>query len=194
MVAHTPTFCLPCFEGTDSPCLNTGTVCDPSTLWCDLVNILEGEFNSIDELLGRTVTAIPMASVTGTRIVDQSFPGTVIWDTVEYDTDNMVNLDVNATIVTPQRSGVYMVFGYVRALNSPAPSDGLEVKMYVLSGSDNITHATPTISITTEDLYITGQKPFVWTEGVSQPFSMAVEVIEVPLVAARLSVWWVCDI
>jgi hypothetical protein len=194
VVAYSNKFCLPCFEPDDSPCVNTGTLCDPSTVWCDLVGIVDTQLGLIDSVLARTVETIPLASVTGTQ-VSETFPGVVIFDTVEYDTDNMVNLDVNANLITPTRSGIYMAFGYVEIPAQPTYADGAQQRLHILSGTDELIRVTPEVSVNDEaPFWISTQQPFQWTLGTSGPFSLSVEVLEVPLVRARLSVWWVADL
>lgn len=194
MVAYTSNLCIPCMEPNDPPCVNTGTLCEPSSVWCDIVGIIDTQLSLIDATLARTTTTIPMASVTGTQ-VSETFPGVVIFDSVEYDTDNMVNLDVNANLITPQRSGIYMAFGYVEVPEQPGYLDGTEQKLHILSGTNELIHATPNVSVNDEQpVWISAQRPFSWTLGVSGPFSLSVEVDEVPLVRARMSVWWVADL
>lgn len=196
MVAYSSTYCLPCLEGTDSPCLNTGTTCEPSTVWCDLVNLVEAQLLEVDSVLSRTFTAIPLALVTATNSLgDGSFPNQVIWDTVEYDTDGMVNLDVSPLTVTPRRSGVYMVFGYVESINPDVSFDGADHKVFIQNGSTVFTHSTPEVSaVPSEPIYSTTQQIYPWTLGVSAPFSLAFEVPEIPLFSARMTVYWVCDL
>lgn len=196
MVAYSSTYCLPCLEGTDSPCLNTGTTCDPSTVWCDLVNLVEAQLIGIDSVLSRTFTGIPLASVTATNTTgNEAFPTQVVWDTVEYDTDGMVNLDVSPLTVTPRRSGVYMTFGLINSINPTVTSEGFEHKVFIQDGSTVHTHATPEITAVTDfPMYSTTQQIYPWTLGVSAPFSLAFEVAEIPLFFARMTVYWVCDL
>jgi hypothetical protein len=106
MVAYTPQLCLPYFEAGDSPCLNTGTVCDPSTVWCDLINLVEAQLDSADTVVNRTARAIPMASISYDPATPVVINGVIPFDIVNLDTDNMVDLSVTAGIV-PVRNGVY---------------------------------------------------------------------------------------
>lgn len=193
MVAYSSTYCLPCLEGSDSPCTNTGTVCDPSTVWCDLVNIVEAQLNPIDTLISRTATAIPLASVTGSEAVG-TFPVEVGFDTVLFDTDNMVNLDANPTIVTPRRNGMYMVYGRLVTLNEIAPLDGFRHILTVSSGSDTSVGEYPEVSNVAGSFIISTQKLFRWENGVSTPFQMSYQGLQPSFQTARLSVWWVCDL
>lgn len=194
MVAYSPTFCLPCFESADSPCVNTGTACEPSTVWCDLVSIVEGVLNPIDAVLSRTATAIPLASVTGVSPLGQVSPLPVVFNTVEYDTDGMVNLDLNPTIVTPRRNGVYMAYGHLLTKSVPVTTDGVEEKLIITSGATTSVGATPQVSVLTGHQRISTQKLFPWRVGVNQPFSLSYEGSQGLFTRARLSVWWVCDL
>jgi hypothetical protein len=161
---------------------------------CDLASIVESQLLLIDSTISRTTTAIPLASVTGTQVNVETFPAFVVFDTVEYDTDNMVNLDADPYSVTPRRDGVYLVYGEVVVPAQPVPFDGIEEKMFIYSGSLVLTHSTPQLSTITDNIWVTGQELVPWTLGSSQGFGIAVQVSEVPLVSARLSVWWVCDL
>jgi len=106
MVAYTPDLCLPYFESTDSPCLNTGTVCDPSTVWCDLIALVEANLTAADSIIDRTAAAIPLASISYNPDTPVVINGVIPFDIVNMDTDNMVDLSVTAGIV-PVRNGIY---------------------------------------------------------------------------------------
>lgn len=106
MVAYTPTLCLPYFESSDSPCLNTGTVCDPSTVWCDMMTLVEAQLAAFDLTVNRTAAAIPMASISFNPDDGVVVNGAIPFDIVNLDTDNMVDLSVTAGIV-PVRNGIY---------------------------------------------------------------------------------------
>ncbi len=194
MVAYSTTYCLPCLEGTDSPCTNTGSVCEPSTVWCDLVAGVESLLLPIDSLLARTATAIPLASVTGTDPFAATIPTSVMFNTVEYDTDNMVNLDLNPRIVTPRRSGVYLAYARLVTVNEPAPVDGFEHELIISSGLDTSQGVYPEVSVLAGSFIVSTQKMFPWTLGSSEPFSLSYQGLQADFTVARLSVWWVCDL
>lgn len=195
MVAYSANFCLPCLESSDSPCTNTGTVCEPSTVWCDLVDIVEGRLNEIDRLIARTATAIPMASVTGEDpLSDASSPVRVTFNTVEYDTDNMVNLDLDNTIITPQRDGIYMVYGRLVTPNETVPIDGFIHQLTISSGLNTSVGEYPEVSNVPGSFIISTQKLFQWRNGVNQPFQMEYLGLQADFVIARMSVWWVSDL
>ena len=114
MVAYTPDFCLPYFEGTDSPCVDTGEVCAPSTVWCDMAAKIDEALTGFDETVSRAVTSFPYAQV---AVSDAPFTfssgasnlgSTIVpWDTVVGDSDNMVDLDIDTNTVNLRRSGIW---------------------------------------------------------------------------------------
>lgn len=112
MVAYTADFCLPYLEGSDSPCLNTGTVCDPSSAWCDLIGLVEAQLNAFDDIAARTGTSIPLAKISYTPPVPVDptvYPNSIPFDVVEIDTDNMVNFEAEPAAIVPNRNGIYEV-------------------------------------------------------------------------------------
>lgn len=194
MVAYSSAYCLPCFEAGDSPCVNTGTVCDPSTVFCDLVDIVEFHLNALDATVARTTEAIPLASVTGVAGTAATVPVTVEFDTVEYDTDNMVNLDLDPTVISPTRDGFYMVFAEVITNAEAAPADGFERKITVFSDSNQFVGVTPEVSVYTGSIFIHTQQPIPFVVGVNQPFSLQYTGDNNNFNKARMTVWWVSDL
>lgn len=123
MVAYTHPDCLPYFEGGDSPCLNTGTVCDPSTVDCDFAAAVELKLDEFDEVvtvidnppIAWVETLVPMVVSAGS-LEDEP----VVFTTVRVDTANMVNLDANPTGITITRTGIYSMMLYVRCVTDIA--------------------------------------------------------------------------
>jgi hypothetical protein len=120
MVAYTSPDCLPYYECTDSPCLNTGTVCEPSNVFCDLTALVEDILNTFDSSLGRTATAVPFAKVARTaEQVESVLAGNLVrafqvqWDTVLMDNADMVNLDSDNLYVKINRPGIWWVELYM---------------------------------------------------------------------------------
>lgn len=126
MVAYTSPDCLPYFEGTDSPCLNTGTVCEPSTLWCDFARLVEARLDEFDAVADSTLTSPPMAWIETTTATVYTIGGpevTVPFTTVVVDTNNMVSLDTNNSVITIQTDGLYNVFGYAFGVTNSSGSN-----------------------------------------------------------------------
>ena len=114
MVAYTTPDCLPYFTGSDSPCVNTGTICDPSTVWCDFAELVDAELDGFDDVVARAATSVPMAWIETTTPF-QYTTGTTLaapFDTVRVDTDNMVDLDANPSAINVTRSGLYQLTAY----------------------------------------------------------------------------------
>lgn len=113
MVAVTPNFDLPYQEGSDPPCFGPGAGCDNLTsVWCDFAQLVEGQLDAIDSIIGRTTAAIPMAKVSMTGPTDSDTGTSVVtifpFDTVEFDTDNMTDLNT-APGIRPNRNGIYRI-------------------------------------------------------------------------------------
>lgn len=129
MVAFTAPDCLPYFQCTDSPCLNTGTTCEPSTVWCDLTALLEPRLNVFDATLARTNVAVPFAKVArfavqtiNTNVAE--YDNLVQFDSVLADNANMVDLDVDSRFIMLNRPGTYWLEGYMAGFPSPVVDNG----------------------------------------------------------------------
>lgn len=114
MVAYTQDFCLPYFEGTDSPCVDTGAPCAPSTVWCDMAARIDEAFTGFDDTIDRAVESFPYAQVAISDVPFQISTGTstavqrlVLWDTVVGDSDGMVDLNVDPASINLRRSGLW---------------------------------------------------------------------------------------
>ncbi len=113
MVAYTQDFCLPYFEGSDSPCVDTGEICAPSTVWCDMAAKIDAAFTAFDETISRAVTSFPYAQVALSEVVALNSGSSnlinypVLWDTVVGDSDAMVDLNVDPSTVNLRRSGIW---------------------------------------------------------------------------------------
>jgi hypothetical protein len=138
MVAYTYPDCLPFYECSDSPCLNTGTECDPSTVWCDMADQMEIVLNSFDSTVNRTGVGVPLAKVAmnNGQVTTATVPTSqqVIWDTVVMDNDNMVNLDADAQYVKINRPGIWWIELYVTGLpgSNQAGNNGNELTSEVI--------------------------------------------------------------
>lgn len=110
MVQYTSPDCLPYFGCDDSPCLNTGSVCDPSTVWCDFAELVEAKLNEFDAAVLRTAGSIPMAWIQATvpTVIVADTPAVpIIFDSPLVDTDGMVNLDTLPSSITINTPGLY---------------------------------------------------------------------------------------
>lgn len=118
MPGYTTPDCLPYFLCSDDPCLNTGTVCEPSTVFCDFTALLDAKISAIDNIIGRTATAIPLAKVARNSVYTINtnpigYDARIAWDTVVEDNNDMVDLDLNSKAILVQTPGIYMISSYV---------------------------------------------------------------------------------
>lgn len=111
MVAQTTNHKLPYPSGQDRPC-------DSWMTWTALGNALDAKMVALNADLDRTTFGRPMAKVS-TRVPAFKALGTdvspyAIFDTVEMDTDGMVNLLSNPYFIAPTRPGLYHATGFAR--------------------------------------------------------------------------------
>lgn len=104
MPTCTPIYGLEYAIGSDRPC-------DIDETFCSFVTQIEAELDRLDLIVGRTNTAIPMAKVS--IGAPQALSSLISFDTVDEDTDDMVNLSESATFIFTQRPGLYRVRSYV---------------------------------------------------------------------------------
>lgn len=134
MVAYTSPDCLPYFECSDSACLNTGTACEHSTVFCDLVALLDTRLTGFANVVARTNTAIPFAKVarTSNQEIDTNVVGydnRVIWDTVLADNFDMVDLTANPKEINIPEAGLWLVTGYVNGFPSVVVSNIFQMSL-----------------------------------------------------------------
>ena len=117
MTATTPTWAIPYATGTDRLC-DGADITAQMALRVDA--ILEAFALDIAFLAN-----IPCAGVQASNTISiptvggSTSPHGVPWDTVNYDTDNMVNLPVDPTIITYQRSGYFIYGGAISFTEQP---------------------------------------------------------------------------
>jgi hypothetical protein len=111
MVACT-TLGLPYQEGTDAPC-------DLVETWCLFADVVEANLIASANVVGRTFTAVPFAKISSetSTAVSADTEEAIAFDSLEADTDNMVNLAADPHRVFPQRPGVYMIVATIAVEN-----------------------------------------------------------------------------
>lgn len=105
MTTCTPLFGLPVVEGSDRPC-------DIDQWSCDFASAVESQLDTLDGIVQRTATTVPMAKVIstvpvtfGNETTSGSTPN-LSFDTVAVDTDNMFNSSFPEQIFFPTK-GMY---------------------------------------------------------------------------------------
>lgn len=145
MVAYTTPNCLPYFTGSDNPCVNTGSVCDPSTVWCDMATLIDAKLSEFDSTINRAVDSFPYAEVAITTVPFVLSSGAtnllteiVTWDTVLGDSDDIVNLSVDPNTFYLRRSGIWHV-KMATVWRSSLADTRLTNTMSVITGAPTLT-------------------------------------------------------
>lgn len=115
MPTCTPIYGLTYPIGSDAPC-------DQSETWCDFAAAVEAQLDRLDLIVGRTDTAIPMAKVSIS--LPQALASQITFDTVDEDTDNMVDLSESANFIFARRTGLYRVRFYMEVGTTGSAASG----------------------------------------------------------------------
>lgn len=108
MTTCTPLYQLPVVEGSDRPC-------DIDTWSCNFATAVESQLDSLDTIVARTATTVPMVKVTMTVPVtfgNETTSGATSnlnFDTVEVDTDNMFDATVSTQQIFFPTKGIYNI-------------------------------------------------------------------------------------
>lgn len=186
MVAYTSPDCLPYFECGDPVCLNTGTVCDPSTVWCDFAAAVEAKLDEFDAVASRTAFTVPMVwmdrSTPFVTTVGVGITNPVVFDSVVVDTDNMASLDVNNNGFSIMTSGLYQIVAYAIGQTDTAGS-GISAALNLIFSPFNATYTPVNVSSLTaistvqvDDVILTPQIQMVLPLVVGQLVSVTIDV------------------
>lgn len=116
MVAYTTPNCLPYFEGPEDICLNTGSACEPSTVWCDLAALVDAKLTAYSDTVNQSIASFPYAEVALTALpytIDSGGSSgasqLAVWDAVIGDSDNIVDLGADPSTFYLRRSGIWQI-------------------------------------------------------------------------------------
>lgn len=142
MPATTPIYGLPYMIGSDPPCFGPGTGCDNLvSVFCEFAEIVEGLLDDNDLIIGRTAAAIPMAMIefSPETPVDVNAFFTVPFDTVIFDTDNMVAAGSDGFEIRPSRNGQYHI-DFICSVDEAAIGtfDGQPIRFEISIGNDEL--------------------------------------------------------
>lgn len=135
MPTCTPIYGLPYILGSDAPC-------DQSETWCGFAAAVEAELDRLDLIVARTNTVIPMAKVSISE--PQALSSTLNFDTVEEDTDDMVNLSESPRFIFAQRTGIYRVRFYTEVGTTGSTSSSFIVQVDAAGPLDSPGTIAPT--------------------------------------------------
>lgn len=108
MPTCTPIYRLPYPIGADP-------LCEVDTTFCAFATAVETELDRLDAVVDRVADSVPMAQVrqTVTRTYAANTTSAVLFDTVDVDTADMVDLSANPFVIQLPRFGRYHVYGQV---------------------------------------------------------------------------------
>lgn len=102
----TPIYGLPYATGTSDPC-NIGST------GCEFAEAVEEQLDALDAVVDE-ITSVPFAYAMSfaNQLYDNNFPGSfhLTFDTTLADTDNMIDLSFDNSVITCQTEGLYSVF------------------------------------------------------------------------------------
>jgi hypothetical protein len=135
MTTCTPIYGLDYPTGSDRPC-------DINDTFCALINQVELELDRLDSVVARTNTAIPMAKVSIST--PQALSTSISFDTVDEDTDDMVDLSESPTNIFAQRPGLYRARLYVEVGTTGSAASGFILQVDALGPVDTPAAINPT--------------------------------------------------
>ena len=120
----TPYLSLPYLGGDER-------LCDGPPVWLSMEEKIKTLLGEIDDGLAVTAISIPMARVAQLEPVTfASFESSrVTWDSVIADTDNMVNLDIDADAVYLRRAGIWGVEANAQVSNAGSTDERINQNM-----------------------------------------------------------------
>jgi hypothetical protein len=128
MPTCTPIYGLPYAIGSDRPC-------DIGDTFCSFAAEVELELNRLDSVVARTNTAVPMAKVSIST--PQALSSLISFDTVDEDTDDMVDLSESPTYIFAQRTGLFRVRSYVEVGTTGSASSSFILQVDAAGPLDN---------------------------------------------------------
>lgn len=127
----TPIYGLPYPTGASDPC-NIGST------GCEFAAAVEEQLDALDAIVARTAGTVPFgyAMSYAAQLYDNNFPGAfpLRFDTTLADTDNMVDLSFNNTILTFNTAGVYSIFFSVE-MTAPLTLTSVSIDPQVLNNA-----------------------------------------------------------
>jgi hypothetical protein len=200
MTTCTPVYGLPCIDGGDAPC-------EQSATWCDFATIVEANLDRLDAVADRAIDSIPMAQVRLTVASSQAASPTgsavyVSFDTVDVDTDNMVDLTANPFVITLPSFGRYFAYFSIQAATTGTANINIIAAVATPTGT-----ALETVDQYSDDLsnpfYMSGSGSFRYqspTGGANQTTTSNQILLNVnttaaiPLQAVTFGVYWLGDL
>lgn len=134
-------------DGSDRPC-------DADDVSCLFANGVESQLNSLDAIVQRTATSVPMVWIRAQTplVVDAAVLAAAVpvFDTVVVDTDNMADLTAEASSFTVNTTGIYLIGQYARGTTAQPSANQLQTIVQALvSAPFGILTTTITLAMAT---------------------------------------------
>lgn len=120
MSTCTPIYGLTYATGLDRPC-------DIDETFCAFATQVETELSRLDAVVARTDTAIPMAKVSIST--PQALGSPLSFDTVDEDTDDMVDFSESPQFIFARRTGVYLIRFYTEIGTTGDPASSFIIQV-----------------------------------------------------------------
>lgn len=144
------TTCTPVYGLTYQSCADRP--CDAPAAWCQFAANVETQLDALDTIVDRTVDTIPMFQVSiSAPITFPTSDRTVFWDTVNVDTDDMVDLASDNASIKITRMGRWFFWFRVSTNGNTALQANIPVQV-----ANTPTLGTPGSMIITQDFQDNG--------------------------------------
>lgn len=195
MATCTPIFGLPYAEGSDRPC-------DINETLCEFAEAVEVVLDRYDAVVDRVVDTVPMVQVKLTAPLTVVSAGTttftIPFDTISFDTANMVNLAASPYAITFPRQGRYLASWQLQMTSVPlndivsvqlqgSSASGLVLDQYVSDSS------TPVyMNAGAEIRYVVGAAADTTSANIT--FTATVNIGTFVVESATVCLTWIADL
>jgi hypothetical protein len=192
MVATTATWLLPYQQGTDRGC-------DYAGVWCDFVELVDTIMSDIQDVLslGRALPAAKIyndSTITPTLTAGVTDFGPLPMAVEQLDTNNMVNLTIDTSAITPTRNGRYIALGY-EEWNSVGGTIATAAFLGALQDVWQTVDTDTTSIVGTNDPNMAFTGGFQWSPGVDGVAIAATHGLGTPIVLRmELFMLWIGDL
>lgn len=189
MPTCTPVYGLEFPIGSDRPC-------DVGDTLCEMMGTVEANLTRLDGIVDRVADSVPMAQVRLTVARSQAAGTTafVPFDTVDVDTDNMVDLTANPYVITLTRFGRYMVYYYIQGATVGAGNVVTSTSSNQLFG--NTLALDQYVDDASTPIYLSSraQLRYVSAANAQRLLSVATPAAATPLTSVTFGIYWLGDL
>jgi len=167
-------------------------------VWCDFVARFEELAVDLDQDIARITPAIPAARLkreTSITVLAGSSRTLIPFEVVDFDTDQMTDLDRSAYFITPRRNGFYHIVGNITLTGGGAA--GQLVSFGVMRAATSVASDDEFRSPGAGGYYLRSMTMGTWTgmTGSHQGWGIAIlpNSVDAVILEADVSVYWASD-